>query len=200
MNSLDIRSCYPEGKKAGENLCVAYNYQYEVPTKIARLFHIYGPGMNLNDGRMIMDFVSDVVNKRNIQIKSDGLDKRVLCYISDATVALFLILLKGKLGEAYNLADNREEISVKDLAELLVSLYPQLNLKIEYSQNSGETLQRLVRKSFPDISKIRNLGWEPKTTLKEGLLRTVKSYEKGCPICGRPIQNAGKFWKVKQNE
>jgi nucleoside-diphosphate-sugar epimerase len=102
LDPINIRSCYGEGKRASETLCACWHAQFNVPAKIVRLSHTYGPGMRLDDGRVFADFVADIVAGRDIVLKSDGSALRPFCYLADATVAFFTVLLSGKSGEAYN--------------------------------------------------------------------------------------------------
>ncbi len=86
LDPTDLRSCYGESKRMGENMCKCWNYQYNVPTMVVRPEHTYGPTMDLeNDKRVFSEFVSDVINNRNIVVKSDGTAVRTFTYISDAT-------------------------------------------------------------------------------------------------------------------
>ena len=173
-----IRSCYAEGKRAGENMCVSWNHQYGVPVKIIRPFHTYGPGMRLDDGRVFADFVSDIVNGRNIIMKSDGSAIRAFCYLSDAIVGFFTVLLKGISAQAYNVGNEQGEISIKDLAYMLVDLFPEKKLKIKFGiqlQQKGY-LKSAISRHCPDTVKLRSLGWQPRYSLQEGFKRTVRSF------------------------
>ena len=177
INPLELRSCYAESKRMGENMCVSWNKQFNVPTKIARIFHTYGPGMKLDDGRVFADFVSDVVNNKNIVMKSNGNAKRPFCYITDTVTALFLILLKGDNANAYNVSNPSCILSVSELAKTLTELFPKKKLRVIKKQNNDEKyIKSLVMNQIPDISKIKKLGYEPKISIKEGFLRTVKNY------------------------
>jgi UDP-glucuronate decarboxylase len=178
LDPLNIRSCYAEGKRAGEALCACWHAQFGVPAKIVRLSHTYGPGMKLNDGRVFADFVADLVARRDIALKSDGRGSRPFCYLADATVAFFTILLLGKSGEAYNVGTELET-SIADLAEMLCRLFPDRNCKVvrQALQARVSSLVLTADAGHFDISKIRSLGWEPTTSLEEGFRRTVKSYE-----------------------
>jgi len=177
VDPLQVRSCYAESKRMAENMCVCWNHQYAIPVKIARPFHTYGPGMRLDDGRVYADFVSDILNHRNITIKSDGSAIRAFCYIADATVGFFTVLLKGKNGDAYNVSDDKGTISILCLANLLAGLFPEKNLKVEKKEvtEKGYIRSKITRHS-PDITKIAELGWTPKHSLKEGFIRTVRSF------------------------
>jgi len=177
IDLTNVRSCYGESKRIGENICVSWHHQYGVPVKIVRPFHTYGPGMDLNDGRVFADFVSDVVNNRNIIMKSDGNNTRAFCYLADFILGMFSVLLKGKNGEAYNVGFNKET-SIIGLANILVNLFPEKDIKVimNNSDRSKEYLKSTVNRTCPDISKVKLLGWEPKTEVEDGFKRTVLSY------------------------
>lgn len=178
LDPVDLRSCYAEGKRGGETLCKCWHAQFGVPAKIVRLSHTYGPGMELDDGRVFADFVADIVAGRNIVLKSDGTARRPFCYLGDATVAFFTILLKGNTGEAYNVG-SESETSVLDLAEMLCRLFPERNCRVirELRAPGDPYLVSPVSGGHFDISKIKKLGWEPTTGIEEGFTRTVRSYE-----------------------
>ncbi len=178
LDPIDLRSCYAEGKRGGETLCASWHAQFGVPAKIVRLSHTYGPGMDLQDGRVFADFVADMVARRDIVMKSDGSARRPFCYLADATVAFFTVLLNGKSGEAYNVGSDSES-SILDLAEMLCRLFPARNCRvIRRERDPGDPyLVSSTSGGHFDLSKIRSLGWEPKTSIEAGFERTVRSYE-----------------------
>lgn len=177
VNPTEIRSCYAESKRMGENMCISWFKQYDVPTKIIRPFHTYGPGMSLNDGRVFADFVADIINHRDIVIKSSGEAKRTFCYLSDAIAGFFTVLFKGQKGEAYNVSNDQAEISIIDLAKKLVNLYPEYGLKvIKQPRKDYKYLESKIRRNYPDISKIHSLGWQPYYSIEEGFKRTIESF------------------------
>ncbi len=177
LDPTNIRSCYAEGKRAGEALCVCWHAQFGIPAKIVRLSHTYGPGMRLDDGRVFADFVADIVAGRDIMMKSDGTTRRPFCYLADATVAFFSILLQGAAGQAYNVGSD-SECSVGELAEMLCSLFPERRCRVvRQERDPGDPyLASPVASGHFDLTKIRSLGWEPATTLREGFRRTIESY------------------------
>lgn len=176
VDPINVRSCYAESKRLGETMCIAYAHQFQVPAMIVRLGHTYGPSMSLDDGRIFADFVSDIVKNHNITLYSEGLSERFFCYITDAITGVFMILLSGQIGSAYNLSNNKGRIKIKDLAQMLVTLFPEKNLKVIF------TCRDDVHKYIPspwdipndfDTAKLQNLGWEPKIGIMEGFQRTV---------------------------
>ena len=178
VDPLNVRSCYAESTRMGENMCVSWFHQYKVPTKIVRPFHTYGPGMRLDDGRVFADFVSNVVSGTNIEMHSDGSATRAFCYLTDATVGFFKVLLRGDNGDAYNVGNSNGEISIRDLAYLLISLFPEkgINVVMKNDINQVGYLKSMITRNCPDINKILKLGWEPKINLQEGFKRTIQSY------------------------
>lgn len=181
VDPLDIRNCYSESKRMGETMCKAWQHQFGVPTRMARIFHTYGPTMDIvHDNRVFSEFVSDIVSNRNIRMKSDGTPVRPFCYIADAVVAFLLILLDGKDGEAYNVCNSECLISIKSLAELLVTLVPQKGLKVIYKPREKDEVymeNKAPNEIAADITKLKSLGWCPAFSLKEGFSRTINSFE-----------------------
>lgn len=179
LDPLDVRSCYAESKRMGENMGVCWQYQFGVPFVIVRPFHTYGPGMDLSDGRVFADFVADIVARRNILMKSDGSAIRAFCYLADAIAGFFTVLFKGIPGQAYNIGNSNGEISIINLAGLLVSLFPERKLSVLKRDMPEESsyLVSPVNRICPDISKVKGLGWEPTTGLSEGFSKTIRSFE-----------------------
>ena len=177
LNTLNVRSCYFESKRMAENMCVSYAHQYDLNTKIVRVFHTYGPNMDLNDGRAFSDFCKNIIENKDIVLHSDGSARRTFCYVSDAVKAYFLILLNGEKGNAYNVGNQFQETSIKELTETLVHLYPEkkLNVVIDIDSNSitYAKMKSPVKRTVPDISKVMKLGWIPSISIAEGFKRTI---------------------------
>jgi UDP-glucuronate decarboxylase len=169
-----VRSCYGEGKRAGETLCACFAARRGVPATMARIFHTYGPGMPLGDGRVFSDFVGDVLAGRDLVMRSEGTVSRAFCYLADTVEGLFTILLKGTPGTAYNVGNDRAELSVRDLAALLAGLEPGLQVRRE--GRTGDYLPSPIQRGCPDVSRLRGLGWAPRTGPEEGFRRTLRSY------------------------
>lgn len=178
LNCLDTRSCYPESKRVCESICRSYNTQFQTKFNIARIAHVYGPGMKLtNDGRVMSDMIDAAVNNKNIILKSQGLARRSFCYITDAIIGLLTITLKGKENEVYNLSNEFEEITITDLAALMLKLFPERIHKIIYNgKNTDTKLYCGYKRVKLNTSKLNSLGWKPTVGLTEGVCRTVKSF------------------------
>ena len=177
-NPMNLRECYPLGKLAGENLCVAYNHQFGVPFKILRIAHTYGPMMPLDDGRVFADFVSNILRNENISLNSDGSAERPMLYVSDAVRAYFRIMLEGENANAYNVA-SEEYITILNLAKTLVNLYPEKNLHVIFNKPIDEGYIPAAKNPPVRISvdKLKKLGWRQKYSIREGFARTIKSFE-----------------------
>lgn len=174
IDQLVPRNAYAEGKKAAENMCVGFNKEYGVNTKIVRLAHTYGPGMSIYDGRVQADFLKNLVNGENILLKSDGSSIRTYTYISDAVNAMFKIILKSK-EMVYNVSDERNEVSIRQLAEIIADIPDkklELIFDIEEDVDKGYAPFKFGLLSSEKIRK--ELGWEAKYSVKEGFKRTYE--------------------------
>ena len=177
MDPTELRACYPESKRMSETLLQSYAHQYKVPYNTVRIAHSYGPGMVLNnDGRVMADFISDIVHGRDIVLKSTGEAKRAFCYITDAVSGMLYVLLKGKEGEAYNIANETEEKAIKDVAQLLTDLFPESKSKviIDIPSEASAGYSKMGRVKL-STSKLEKLGWSCGTDLAKGLEKTVNS-------------------------
>lgn len=178
VDITNVRSCYAESKRMGENMCVCYSHQYGFPVNMIRLSHTYGGGVQLDDGRVFGDFVKNILNNENIVLNSDGSAKRSFCYITDMIRALFFVLFKGENMQAYNIA-SQIETSILDLANMLVSLYPEKNLRVEFAKDvfkKGYIKSPSLRANF-NIDKLKSLGWTEKIDIKTGFSRMIESYK-----------------------
>lgn len=178
LDPVNVRSCYAESKRMGETMCISWSHQFGIPVKIVRPFHTYGPGMHLDDGRVFADFVADIVRRRDIIMKSDGSALRAFCYLTDATLGFFTVLLRGGNREAYNVGNDKQEVSILHLANALVNLFPDRGLKVIRKEmaTDGSYLKSKINRSCPDITKMRNLGWEPHYSVEDGFKRTIRSF------------------------
>lgn len=171
-----LRSCYAESKRMGENLCIAYGSEYGLPVKIVRPFHTYGPGMKLDDGRVFADFVRSVVMGQDIVLTSSGEAKRSFLYLSDATLAYFLILTKGANNEAYNVANEQGIISIKELAQIIVGLFPEKGLQVRFEPPNESYMPSPILSCDVKTAKLNALGFSPKVSIEEGFSKTIRSY------------------------
>lgn len=177
VDPLNVRSCYPEGKKAAENMCVSFKEEYGLNVKIARLAHTYGPGMSIYDGRVQADFLKNVFNKEDIILKSEGTAVRTYTYIGDAVEGIFRILLNSD-DVVYNIGNEDGKVSIRQLAEIMVSIHPEDNLKLVFDIPEGGTKGTApFTAGILNSEKLRNIGWKPKYSVKDGFARTLEYLE-----------------------
>lgn len=177
VDQLNPRSCYSEGKKAAETMCASFKAEYGLNVKIARLAHTYGPGMSIYDGRVQADFLKNIVHNEDIVLKSTGAAVRTYTYISDATVGMFKILLDSD-DIVYNIGNENCKVSIRELAEIMVDIYPERGLKLVFDIPEGGTKGTApYTLGILNSGKLRALGWEPKYSVKEGFKRTLEFLE-----------------------
>jgi UDP-glucuronate decarboxylase len=171
VSSIGPRACYDESKRLAETLCTIYFQKYGVPTTMVRPFNVFGPGMKHNDRRVVPMFAYQALNGQPITVHGDGHQTRTFCYITDAMIGFLKTLLIGQRGEAYNVGNPDNEISMRDLAQVFVELGNndaswQL---VPYPENypAGEPQRRC-----PDPTKSRaQLDFAAKVDFRTGLQR-----------------------------
>jgi dTDP-glucose 4,6-dehydratase/UDP-glucuronate decarboxylase len=175
------RACYDESKRYGETLCVNFAGVHNVPVRVARPFNNYGPGLKITDGRALPDFANNVLADNDIVLYSDGSPTRTFCYVADAVIGYLKVLIRGRNGESYNIGTDDDEISMRNLADLVVELAGEL---YDYdgavvSENSADAdyLTDNPNRRCPVIEKARNeLQYEPGVGLREGVRRSLIWY------------------------
>lgn len=172
---LDSRACYAESKRLAETLCAAYAQQHGVHTVIARISHTYGPGVELNDGRVFGDFIADAVAGRSIRVLGTGSDARPFLYVADATVGLLLLLLSGASAEAYNIG-SETEVSIGELAKLIAQLSGLSSTHTMTGDTDHAPSSAARTHGHFSIDKIKALGWQPETSVEIGFARTLKHF------------------------
>lgn len=180
------RSCYPAGKRAAEVLCQSYISQYQADAVIVRPCHLFGPTMTRRDSRAASEFLRSAADGRDILMKSSGLLERSHCYVVDAAQALLTALLKGICGAAYNIADKRYQMRVRDFAERAARAG---GCEVRY-EAPGE-LERAgyskASRMVLDASRLESLGWRPGTEGAidgtVGILRELDEFTVGRPVC-----------------
>lgn len=176
------RACYDESKRLGETLCVNFAQQYGCRVTIARPFNNYGPGLDINDRRLLPDLARDMFNRQDLVLLSDGLATRTFCYIADALSGYLKILTHGTPGESYNIGTESPEISVMEFAEMVAEIgrqnYGYTGKVVQQTSADRHYLTDNPSRRCPDIGKARShLGYAPHVGLDEGLRRTLAWYE-----------------------
>jgi UDP-glucuronate decarboxylase len=170
------RACYDEAKRYGETLCVSFAQQYGLPIRAARPFNNYGPGLKITDRRVLPDFARNILSGQNVLILSDGTPMRTFCYVADAIVGYYKALVRGGIGEAYNIGTESPEISMNELGNMMVAAAGDLfgyKGSVVLGQAADENyLVDNPNRRCPDISNARKgLDYEPIVPLAEGLRR-----------------------------
>lgn len=178
LNPANARSSYSEGKRLAESLSISYAVQYHLPVKIARLCQTFGPGVNYEDNRVFAQFARSVIEQKDIVLHTAGRTERNYCSIKDAIAGILHVLLLGKSGEAYNVANEDTLISIKDMAELVTSLDELSATKVVFD------LQDINKFGYnPEVKlkllteKLEHLGWKPTVdlpTIFTGLIQSMK--------------------------
>ena len=174
VNPIGSRSCYDEGKRCAETLFMDYHNQNGVQIKIVRIFNTYGPNMNLNDGRVVSNFIVQALKGEPITLYGDGLQTRSFQYVDDLVEGMVRMMQtpKGFLGPV-NLG-NPNEFTMKALAETILDLTGSASTLTYEPLPQDDPLQRQPNIS---LAKAQLNGWEPQTQLKEGLLKTIAYFE-----------------------
>lgn len=175
LDPLDIRSAYPESKRLAENMVASFSMQSGNPYRIFRISHTYGPGIKLNDGRVLSDIIGAMVADAGIHLKSDGSHKISPTYVADVIAGVLTGLIRGENG-CYNVSNHREIYSVLDIAKTAASN----NAAIEVTHQASKHVSPLYLKHDTGIllsEKIQALGWDFKVSLSEGLRRVYEHYK-----------------------
>ena len=171
VNPNGERSMYDEAKRFAEAAVATYSRSYGLKTKIVRIFNTYGPRMQLNDGRVVTNFIVQALRNENITIYGDGTQTRSFSYVED-TVAGIISLMNSSEYDVFNIG-NPNEMTVGQLAEKIIKLTNSTS-EIKYLELPNDD----PKQRKPDITKAKTkLNWEPKVNLDEGLSKTIKWVE-----------------------
>ena len=174
VNPIGLRSCYDEGKRCAETLFFDYRRQHNLSIKVARIFNTYGPRMHPNDGRVVSNFVVQALKGEPITIFGDGEQSRAFCYRDDLIDAFIRFMgTDDEVTGPLNLG-NPGEFTIRELAELVIELTGSSSKLKSEALPSDDPRQRQ-----PDISRAKEmLGWEPTTSLRDGLVPTIEYFDK----------------------
>lgn len=188
IDHLNIRSSYSESKRLCECLCVSYASEYGINVKIARLAQTVGAGVPLTDSRMPMQFARAVVKEKDIVLHTEGKSISNFVYLMDAITGILTILQKGESGQAYNVCNDKETRSVRDIAELVCHEIAKDKIKvciekkdncIEKKDNMGYAKDVAI---YLDSEKLRSLGWCAQVGMAEGYKRLIQYLEEKSEI------------------
>ncbi len=168
-----LRAGYPESKRTGEALCQAYGHKYGLDFVIPRLSRVYGPTLLPSDTKALSQFIRKGVAGENIVLKSEGTQLFSYTYVADVAGALLTLLLEGKSGEAYNVADEASNLTLRELAELIARL-SGTKVVFDLPEAIEQAGYSKATKALLDPGKINGLGWKARYPIQEGVRRTLE--------------------------
>jgi len=169
VNPIGIRSCYDEGKRIAETLCMEYHRNHGVDIRIARIFNTYGPRMHPDDGRVVSNVIRQCLRNEPITLYGDGTQTRSFCYVDDMVRGLIALMTQTETIGPINLG-NPHEITILELVRQIVECIPEtISVYTLCPLPADDPVQRK-----PDIAKARRyLAWEPQIDLAQGLRQTI---------------------------
>lgn len=171
VSSTGPRSCYDEGKRVAESLCVNYNRSHGVETRIIRIFNTYGPRMDPNDGRVVSNFINQALRGQDISVYGDGSQTRSFCYVDDLIDGMMRLMDQDETTEPVNIG-NPVETSMLELAETVIDLIGSPSKIVHMPLPKDDPTRRC-----PDITRAKTyLGWQPQVPLAAGLNSTIEYY------------------------
>ncbi len=172
VNPLGPRSCYDEGKRVAESLCINYHHEHQLQVRIIRIFNTYGPRMDPNDGRVISNFITQALRGEPLTIYGDGKQTRSFCYVDDLLRGMMALMDQDDETGPVNIG-NPGEYTMLQLAEEVLRAIPESKSTITFVPLPQDD----PKQRCPDITKAKSLlGWSPTIDLKTGLQRTVEYY------------------------
>lgn len=173
VNPIGIRSCYDEGKRCAETLMMDYHRQHNVDIRIVRIFNTYGPNMDMNDGRVVSNFIVQALKGEDITVYGAGTQTRSFCYVDDLVDGLIKMMNNEQRFIGPVNLGNDSERTILDFAKTIIATTGS-NSKIIYKELPSDD----PMKRQPDLTVAkRELNWQPKTDIKEGLEKTIKYFE-----------------------
>lgn len=176
LDPLAVRSSYSESKRLCENICIAYQVQYGVPVKIARLAQTFGAGVPLSENRFFAQLAKSVMTNRDIVLHTTGESEGNYCYLRDTVSGLLTILLYGQEGEAYNVANPQAHMTIRELAELVAERIAGNRIRVVFDipktnlyGYAPDTKMKL------NSQKLQSIGWKPEVSLEEAFNRMISS-------------------------
>lgn len=178
IDILNVRSNYPESKRLCENLCIAYQKQYNIPVYIARLAQTFGAGILPGENRVFAQFAKSAINKKDIVLHTKGLSEGNYCYTRDMVLGLLTILLNGEKGNAYNVVNEANHTTISGMAKLVCEKIANNEIKVIFDIPE-ENIYGYPADTKMKLSseKLEALGWKPTVGLEEAYKRMIKSME-----------------------
>ena len=173
VSCIGPRANYDESKRLGETLCIAYYEVYNIPVKMVRPFNIYGPGMRLDDYRVIPNFTAALLANKPLPVYGSGGHTRTFCYITDGIIGFLRVLLSEHNGQPFNIGNDQQELTMRELAELMVKSYGKGTISQIDGLNDAYS-QADPKRRCPDLTKANKLvEYYPKVKLETGVKRFI---------------------------
>lgn len=178
LDTMSVRSSYPESKRLCENMCAAYYSEFHIPIRVLRLTQTFGPGVEYDDSRVFAEFARCAIEGKDIVLHTKGVTKRSYLYLADACTAILLTLVEGTDGEAYNAANESTYCSIRDMAELVAEKCAEkricVHIRPEKERQMEQGYAPVLRMNL-DTSKLQEMGWKPETDLLMMYKRMIAS-------------------------
>lgn len=172
IDILNPRACYPSAKRATETLCAAYGREYGVDSVIVRPGHVYGPTATSRDNRASTQFAADVLNNRDIVMKSSGNQLRSYCYVMDCVSAILTVLINGESWQAYNISNKASVVTIRELAECFARASGR-RVIFEAPTEKEKAGYNMMSNSSLDAKRLEGLGWSGLFSLERGVRHTL---------------------------
>ena len=180
LDTMSVRTSYPESKRMCEALCKAYSSEYGVGVQILRLTQTFGPGVLWTDGRVFAEFARCAVEGRDIVLKTKGLTERCYLYTADAVRSIFTVLLSDRCNDVYNVANEDTYCSIFEMAELVANKIAggRIRVRVEEDEKAASVYAPTLHMNL-DTAKIRELGWKPEKNLLEMFKSMISDMNSG---------------------
>lgn len=175
LDTMSVRTSYPESKRLCESLCTAYYSEYGVPAMVVRLTQTFGPGVKYDDGRVFAEFARCAIEKRDIILHTKGETKRCYLFTEDAVSAILTVLLRGTPGQAYNAANEDTYCSIYKMAQLVAQECAGGQIVVRIEQDHVERGYAPTLKMNLDTGRLLDLGWRPRTGLREMYTQMIRA-------------------------
>lgn len=177
VDVLNIRSCYPEGKRMCECLCASYAHEYNLPVKTARLAQTFGAGVSKSETRVFAQFARSLINNEDIVLHTKGESTGNYCYTRDCVLGILYILTRGENGAAYNVTNENTNMTIAQMAQMIAEKSGKISVVFDIPEDALKYGYAPPVKMKLSSKKLRSLGWKSNINLPEMYDRMIKSWE-----------------------
>lgn len=176
VDVLNVRSCYPEGKRMCECLCASYAHEYNLPIKTARLAQTFGAGVSKNETRVFAQFARSLINNEDIILHTKGESTGNYCYTRDCVLGILYIMLRGENGSAYNVTNENTNMTIKQMAQMIAEKSGKISVVFDIPEDALKFGYAPPVKMKLSSTKLRSLGWSSNVDMPEMYDRMIKSW------------------------